>query len=78
MYRVRMRINNTISATREHLGKTYVDAHYLSARWGISLAASYRIMERDLACLRAGDRSVRVDLDEVERYERERTAGGAR
>lgn len=59
-------------------GARYISAAALAERWSSSLPAIYRMVERaEIASLRVGERSVRILLSSVEKYEQEHTVGSA-
>jgi hypothetical protein len=57
----------------ELVSSAYTTVAKLAARWDISPAAAYRLIETaEIAHMRVGVGSIRIPMAEVERYERER------
>jgi excisionase family DNA binding protein len=55
----------------------YMTVPELAARWHISLAAAYRLVDQGMPHLRVGIASIRLPLEAVEKYERENLIGAA-
>jgi hypothetical protein len=54
---------------KPHTAVKFLKVSELANRWGLSLAATYRCLDRDIPVLRIGG-SLRVPLDKVEAFER--------
>ncbi len=67
-----------LSAARTMSAPAYISANELARRWAMSLPAIYRLCERGvLETCRIGERSIRISVASVEKYERDHTVGAA-
>ncbi|MCB1225862.1 MAG: helix-turn-helix domain-containing protein [Verrucomicrobiales bacterium] len=57
---------------RAELTKTHLSIPELAARWGVcQLTIRRRIKRGEIRCLRLGRQLVRIEIEEIERIERE-------